>query len=171
MDATTRTLQKMRPDILVIEGLHADNAPTRDPNATITQSKLTEIQQNCSIIVAELGYTHEHSHDLCLTRKHEQHVSLIQALREAGWKIQQSGTNDVHILLLGTCATIFDSADKILRNIGIAPAQIPDILRSLHIHAVHYAVSILRLRRELERNPLELYLASCTYIPHHIKTK
>lgn len=154
-------LIKMRPDMLIIDGLHTVDAPVApdhalpghatDPPFTLPPSALYDLQRTCKVLVVELGYTYESHHDLCLYKKRLQHKTLVAALRAAGWTVTRLGPDDVHILLLGSCASVFSSIQPALLALGVLPPQLTPLLNSLHIHAVHYASKILRLRRRLER--------------------
>ena len=107
------------------------------------------------MIIVELGYTSEHedSHAGCLARKRSQHLLLVQLLRAAGWTILCDGTEPVHIVLLGTSATIYSWIAPTLVALGLHASQSPSLLQALHVHAVQSAWSIVALRRKLERMP------------------
>ena len=90
---------------------------------------------------------------ILMPRKRNQHDTLVAELRLAGWQVQTHGADDVHVLLLRTCATVYTSTPAVLSAFGLPKHAIPPLLRSLHLHAVKFATAILSTRRELERDP------------------
>ena len=96
------------------------------------------------------------SHDACLARKRSQYAVLVAELRLEGWQVHAHGSDDVHILLLGTCATVYASTPAVLSAFGLHKHAIPPLLRALHLHAVKFAAAILSTRRELERDPAQV---------------
>ena len=154
------TVATMRPDLLLIDNLLATDPAVSDSSALITSVQLAEIQRTSPVLLLELGYTHEFSHAACLARKRNQHATLVAELRLAGWTVHTHGPDDVHVLLLGTCATVYLTAPAVLAALGISQPDIFPLVRSLHLHAVKFATAILSTRRELERDPAQVCLVA-----------
>ena len=148
----------MRPDFLLFDGLLSTDPALQDPSALLPSLQLATMQHTCRVLIMELGYTHERSHDPCLSRKTQQHARLVAELRTAGWQVYPQDAETVPVLLLGTCATVYQSSAAILRTFGISGSAIPPLLRSLHLHAVRFATAILSTRRSLERDPAHVTL-------------
>ena len=139
-----------RPDILIIEGLIADqvsNLRLSDPMV------LHHLQSHCRIHVLEVGYTSDASLVTSLSRKHFQHVRPCHELMRAGWKMSLPGPVPYHIALLGMSGLIFKPFATTLTALGVGHTSALKLMRKLTIHAVHFAYSIIRLRRKLEFEP------------------
>ena len=52
--------------------------------------------------------------------------------------------------MLGAAGLVFQPWHSVLLRLGFPSAQALNVLRHLHLHAVHAAISIVRLRRRLE---------------------
>jgi len=144
-------LDALRPDILLLDGFPLTEAPPLSvPN--LSPAHLRRIQQRCTLIIVELGYTLEPLYSDRLTEKRQQHLYLITLLRTAGWNIafNLADLDYVHFVILGTAGTIFCNAHSTLVSLGIFPSQVRSVLSSLHTHAVQSAFSIITLRRRLE---------------------
>ena len=63
-------------------------------------------------------------------------------------------SHHVHILILSFTGVIYSPTDSVLRILGIHGSDLDRLLRSLHLHSVHLADTILRSHRRLEYDPL-----------------
>lgn len=131
-----------RPDILLIAGLPTAAAPT----SVLLLPALRAIQARCVVHLVELTYTHDSCYDATLLRKRVQHATLVLTLRTAGWTVHAP----VHVVLLGTYGTIFSLITPVLRHLGVTGHLVAPLLRTLHVHAVTAAWSMVSLRRRLE---------------------
>lgn len=135
---------RMRPDMLVVEGLYENEVQKMVRGSTFHRKKKRE----CVIHIIEVGYCSDSGHAQKLQDKHAQHSKLLTALRQEGWTVHD---NRVSVILLGTVGTIFQPCSDILKSLKI-PAHIVKLtLRTLSIHAVKTAHSIVLARRALER--------------------
>ena len=101
---------------------------------------------HCEVFVVEVGYCSDSSFQTRLSEKHQQHVHLVSALRQAGWAVP----GGLRVLLFGTSGTVFVPSLALLLDLGVSHAAAMRCLRSLHVHSVHSAFSIIRDRRRLE---------------------
>ena len=60
----------------------------------------------------------------------------------------------IHILLISTTGVLYQPISASLSLLGISNADASRLLRSLNIHSVRCAMSILKARRQLEHDPL-----------------
>ena len=111
---------------------------------------LRRFQQSCTVHILELGYTSDASYVTSLHRKHFQHVRLCRALSAAGWRLAATGDTPYHVLMLGMTGHIFLPCSDIFAALGIRKPASLALRRKLVVHAVHFASSIVRLRRRLE---------------------
>lgn len=95
-DFDENTRRRLRPDILLIEGLplstflsHQADIETSSPAG---RSFIENLKRHPSTLVhiVELGYTSEASYSHSLTRKRAQHNRLAHYLLSAGWKLASS---------------------------------------------------------------------------------
>ena len=140
-DIDPDTLKRMRPDILLIEGLPA--AATRRDIQTALRN-----QRNYTIHIVEVGYGPDTRIQDTLTRKQKQHERLKAALSEAQWKVEE------HIIVLGHAATTYKSTASALKALGLTHDQATRLMASLHIHATLLLRTIVQARRRLERTTL-----------------
>ena len=150
-DEPIGSLNRLRPDLLLIDGLTDLDVSTHDLADPVV---LNHFQQSCIIHVLEVGYTSDASYVTTLARKHFQHVLLCSKLRAAGWRFHSSlPSSPSHILLLGTSGCIFKPCFTILTELGLLPPDIRHIMHALHLQAVSFANSIVRLRNSLIWKP------------------
>ena len=137
---------KLRPDLLLIEGLSHSAAPP--PDASLSPGALATLQRLCTLHILELGYCHDSRYPEQFVEKQLQHVELLTLLHDAGWRL--SSPLLVHTVLLGTSGTLFVPLHAALLSFGLSPPTVPRLLHSLHLHAVTSAHTIVRTRRFLE---------------------
>jgi ribonuclease HI len=139
---------KMRPDILLIEGL--DNSPaaiTRISNLSPATRRM--VQRNCKVHVIEVGYASNTRYLEKLAEKSNQHEKLVQALKTAGWKVQYT---DKHRVILGTGGYIFKNTVSLLEEVLMIPTpQVDKALNKLSTLAVDKGCNIITCRRQMER--------------------
>ena len=59
----------------------------------------------------------------------------------------------VHIILISTSGVLYQPIPTTLTLLGLSSADSAFLLRSLNLHSVRCAMSILKLRRQLELTP------------------
>ena len=146
------TLDKLRPDVLLMDGFPLSDAPL--PTLTrLTDVDLRRIQRRCTLIIAELGYTHESLYSERLAAKRQQHLQLVSLLQSAGWNIafNLADLDPVHFIILGSAGTVFCNAHHTLVSLGLSNSQSITVLKQLNTHAAQSALSIITLRRHLEK--------------------
>ena len=151
-DFDEHTRLRLRPDILIIEGLslstflhHQSDLESLTPYGL---TLLTDIKKHAKIHIIELGFTSDTSHTDSLTRKRLQHNHLASPLLSAGWTLATSihpplsnNTPLLHELSPYTDTTIATS--PIIHDIvqpdqdpplpAQHPHNIPDLSRHIHI--------------------------------------
>jgi len=140
-DVPEEILNKMRPDILVAEGVtQAQAADGRHP-------RTPEERGRCKVHVVEVGYCQDLDMDNKMTTKQQQHAQLVAALQHAGWRVRH------HTILLGVGGTIYRHAsDALLGSLRVERAPCAAVLKKLHHHAVRSAHELVYTRRLLERS-------------------
>jgi hypothetical protein len=146
-DMDPATISRLRPDLLLVQGLSAVDV-TR--NNLHDPAVLSFFQRKCTIHILEVGYTSDASYITSLSRKHFQHIQLCRALVSAGWRLSLHHTSPYHILMLGMTGHIFKPCSDIFLALGLTKTASQTLMRKLHVHAVQFADSIIRLRRRLE---------------------
>ena len=141
------TLLLLRPGILIIDGLTENDIVGKNLHDPIV---LAEIQKSCTIHIIELGYTFEACYTTSMAKKHMQHIRLYRSLISAGWTVFSPNPALFNIILLGTAGTIFKPFHATMIQLGISNHHAIDLMNKLHIHAVRFADSIIRLRHTLE---------------------
>ena len=146
-------LKKLRPDILLMDGFPLSEAP-KPTMSRLSQMDLRRIQQRCTLVIAELGYTIESLYSERLTDKRQQHLHLVSLLLAAGWNIafNLADFDYVHFIILGSAGTIFCNVHSTLLYLGLSPSQVVKLLSSLNTHATQSAFSIVTLRRHIEKS-------------------
>ena len=142
-----RHRRRMRPDMLVVEGLLDADLE----NIVSGSYAYRAMKRNCIIHVLEVGYCAESRHTEALVIKKQQHAEPLSALSQEGWKVHN---NSVDVVLLGTAGTVFKPFTEIMQTLKIPEAIIKSTIQTLSVHAVKTAHSIVLSRRELERPTL-----------------
>ena len=135
-----------------MDGFPLSDAPL--PTLTrLTDVDLRRIQRRCTLIIAELGYTHESLYSERLAAKRQQHLQLVSLLQSAGWNIafNLADLDPVHFIILGSAGTVFCNAHHTLVSLGLSDSQSITVLKQLNTHAAQSALSIITLRRHLEK--------------------
>jgi ribonuclease HI/exonuclease III len=133
-DITDEERNKLRPDILIVEGLRARHVQDLEQDTKF------------SIHIVEVGYCSDSRRDERHQSKTTQHLTLRELLEARGHTVT------IHTVLLGTCGTIFKDTAHLLKTTCRIPHSVVDrILNDLNCHAVNSAHTIVCKRRELER--------------------
>ena len=148
-------LCKLRPDIMLIEGLQSAMLPpyhTKEGRAALLALSHAEARGNCIgnpiVHIVEVGYTADRLHPEKFAEKTDQHKVLAEHLRAAGWTVQY------HVVTLGVSGTVCSSLHTTLvKHLGVEACAAKACMQWLHKQAVHKLQSIVRTRRELERKP------------------
>ncbi len=127
---------KMRPDILIIPGLMANETPMQGTHYRIT--------------VIEVGYCSDTNHHIKIRAKEQQHAELIAALRAAGHIVTS------HAITLGTTGTILTSLKATLTDLQIDKQTQERTTAKLHLNATTCAGNIIAMRRHMEWQPGDL---------------
>jgi hypothetical protein len=125
------TLERMRPDILVLHNRDSQGAEVH-PN----EPKRAQI--------FEIGYCSDLSHGERAAMKHAQHEELASALRAAGWMVQATC-----VVTIGRCGTIPTATEQALTTAGVPRPVLNTCLTDLHLQAVVAVSDIESLRRTL----------------------
>ena len=90
-DVDPVTRNKLRPDILLIQGLSpASYSGKHNLLDACDCDTLAHLHSTCVIHLIEVGFTSDASHADSLYRKRSQHTFLVRLLLSAGWKVYSS---------------------------------------------------------------------------------
>ena len=150
----------MRPDILLIEGMSANQVQAYQDMGTAQLGRGAKrdyrgrtraaddkqaFRDKCQIHIIEVGYTSNTRYHEKMAEKNMQHDMLIAALRKEGWKVC------CHVVVLGTGGFIFKNTSDVLEAMQVPQASRATALAALHrVHQLH---EIRVCRRKLEREP------------------
>jgi hypothetical protein len=120
--------QKIRPDLLVIEGLPCT---TR----AIASGQLNHTKMH----VIEVGYGSDTNHADKETEKMAQHQAFLTKLREQEFCRKGGALVFYHVITLGRCGTVQASLSTLLQTqLGVGESQATTCIRKLHRKAVHW---------------------------------
>jgi hypothetical protein len=138
------TRLKMRPDILIIEGLKNEDV---EGFQEMGSYRATAMRQY-TVHVIEVGYAANTRYLQKLQEKKEQHTRLCEALVAAGWKVQNT---DSHQIILGTGGDVHKTTEALLNSLGVADDdKRASALGKLSAWAVDKGQHIITSRRQLE---------------------
>ena len=140
---SSRDRERMRPDMLVVEGLLDKHVKSM----VFGSHAYRTLKRKCIVHVLEVGYCAESRHTETLEIKKQQHAELLSALIRDGWTVHNGG---IDVVLLGTVGTVFKPFTEIMQTLQIPTAVTKSTIRTLSVHAVKTAHSIVLSRRELE---------------------
>ena len=140
-DLTTAKRNKLRPDILLIQGLPTVNAQRF---GNLTRQQQQAIHGTSQIHLIEVGYASNTRYTEKLAEKLQQHAELIGLLRDQGWKVQ------CHGVVLGTGAFIFNDTVRMFDTLLVPAPSKHSALQTLHRLAALKVHDILICRRRLE---------------------
>ncbi len=135
-------LLKMRPDILVVEGLPAAASEDDLRAAAVHKDRYT-------VRLIEVGYCADDKWRERIADKLQQHSRLISALQAAGWRSDNGGKP--HVIVVGAMGTVYESSMHALTNLGLTPKHSREVLRQAHLLAVKELHTISVTRGKLER--------------------
>jgi hypothetical protein len=143
-DVPEATRLKMRPDILIIEGLDNDDV---EAFKHMGDYRATAIRQY-TVHVIEVGYTANTRYLEKVKEKQQQHEQLCQALRAAGWNVQYTAD---HQVILGTGGDVYKPTVSLLNSLGVTDtAKCDSSLCKLSAWAVDKGRDIITNRRTWE---------------------
>ena len=124
---------RLRPDLLIVEGLPLSSSLLHPPTNLLDPSILTSLQQSCTIHLVELGYTSDISLCDSLTRKRAQHNLLVHYLTSAGWKLATSPPSPQPTLMPTRLDHLHDAHLHVVALPPQLPAPLPDLSHFVHI--------------------------------------
>lgn len=133
-------LSKLRPDILRVLELPAAPTDAEIQHAIANKGQYT-------IQVVEVGFCSDTRWRDRVANKLAQHDTLMEALQQAGWKVDEHP----QIIVLGACGASYLSGQQALERLGLTKKKCSGLLTDLHLIAVHAAHDISMARRRLER--------------------
>jgi hypothetical protein len=127
---------KYRPDILMIAG--TNKRPIKRREADVVEIKYCRdtdptMQQSRA----------ENQHDAAATTETHRSVSLMQSLRDAGYRPDKVR---LHVILLGVGGTIYSSMHTTLKLLGLKRQATATVAGKLHKHATVYARRIMQTK-------------------------
>ena len=139
--AETERRRKLRPDILVIEGLETANI--RGKSTEEIRQFLTDNRHRLKVHILEVGYCGDLNHDQKDFDKRAQHAELVSLIRES----------DLTVLFhdpvtLGRCGSIPASFVTLMKDsFGLSAAQAEATAFQLNRHAVQWVDRMLTHRQ------------------------
>jgi ribonuclease HI len=124
---TPEVWRKLRPDLVMITGMGADETPTHG--------------MKLHMEMIEVGYCSDTNHEVKLQAKEQQHAQLLTILRGAGHTVRY------HTITLGTTGTIRQKTLDTLQQLGIALPHALKTMNKLHQNATSSVHDIVRARR------------------------
>jgi hypothetical protein len=132
---------KLRPDILVIQGL---------PTTTNTHHKPANVDKsNLTIHILEIGYCRDTQPELRFEAKEHQHDTLQNLLKQDNWKVKPTQP-----LLFGVGGSIYSNTIGYLTNtLNIPHEHVTQAMKDIHTMTVNMAHQIVKTRRHHENCP------------------
>lgn len=133
--------QRMRPDILIVEGLSIDDVSEGSvpPHA----------KRDCRIHIIEVGYGADTRLGDKRKIKEQQHETLRKSLTEEGWRVEPP-----HLILIGHGGCIGKSTTQFVRQtLGCKETITRRIIKRIIKNTAKRAQQIIGTRRKLERGP------------------
>ena len=144
------TRGKLRPDILIMEGLDSNTVPQQENPTKYSKfiNNLKNIKETTIMHIIEAGYTGDLSFIQKREEKLEQHKNLVALLKDEGWKIDENTMSKP--IVLGVGGAMFTDTRKCLSHLGVELPNVEKLMRKLNMHATQAVSSILHARREEE---------------------
>jgi ribonuclease HI len=121
---------KMRPDLLMIPQLRANDMP--------------DATDKYRIYLVEIGYCSDTNHTVKVTAKKQQHEQLATALRDNGHRVT------ILTVTLGTTGTLHRDLIATMAELGVERAERDKVMTKLHKNATQCASNIIAMRRHRE---------------------
>ena len=138
------TLKRMRPDLLIIEGLK-EPSPAANPHMTRMELK-RGINFKYRFHIMEVGYCCDTNHEDKDLQKQQQHATLRDLL-QAEYPLPDIR---YHSIPLGRCGTIPASLASTLKDLGLPSGKATCIAEDLHVHAVHWLEQMFNHRNQAD---------------------
>ena len=132
----------MRPDMLLIEKHTAD-----DVLPTLHDLEHPRHRRCCRVNVVEVGFCTEVAYAQKYTEKYEQHRTLLQFLKNAGYADVQ-----LHPLILGSTGGLYKLTALHLKRLGVSHSAVDSLLQDMHWKALRRLEQIVGTRRRLEHD-------------------
>jgi len=133
--------RKLRPDILVIEGLETANI--RGKSTEEIRQYLTDNHHRLKVHILEVGYCGDLNHEQKDFDKRAQHVELVSLIRETGLTVLFHDP-----VTLGRCGSIPASLITLMKDsFGLNTAQAEATAFQLNRHAVQWVDRMLTHRQ------------------------
>ena len=127
------TRGKLRPDILIIEGLDSNTVPLENTNKYAKFiNNLKYIKENTKIHIIEVGYTGDLSFIQKKEEKQEQHKKLVSLLKGEGWTIDENTLS--RPIVLGVGGAMYIDTRACLLHLGV---ELPHVEKIVCKHACH----------------------------------
>jgi hypothetical protein len=130
---------KYRPDILMIAG--TNKRPIKRREADVVEIKYYTYCRGTDPTMQQSRA--ENQHDAAATTEGHRSVSLMQSLRDAGYRPNKVR---LHVILLGVGATIYSSMHTTLKQLGMKRQATANVAGKLHKHATLYARRIMQTK-------------------------
>ena len=127
---------KLRPDLLLI---------TMPDSINKQATRMEYMKEQTVIYILEVGFGADTNYEDTLQRKQEQHLQLINLLKEEGWTVVHPTP-----IILGFGGSIYTSSLSTLTSLGIQKRIAMDLLSKIQKQAAHRASQLVATRRFLE---------------------
>ena len=112
------TRRKLRPDILIIEGLDSNTVPQENTNKYAKFiNNIKHVKENTKIHIVEVGYTGDLAFIQKKEEKQEQHKDLVSLLRGEGWTIDEKTL--ARPIVLGVGGAMYTDTRACLLHLGV----------------------------------------------------
>ena len=141
-DVTESLLRRMRPDMLLIEKHTGDNLLPK-----LHDLERPRHRRCCRVHVVEVGFCTEVAYSQKYKGKHEQHRTLLELLKSAGYADVQ-----LHLLIFESTDGMFKLTALHLKGLGVSHVEVDSLLQNMHWKALRRLEHIVGTRRRLEHN-------------------
>ena len=135
-------LRRMRPDMLLIEKHTGDNVLP-----TLQDLQHSRHWRCCRVHIVEMGFCLEVIYAQQHKEKYEQHRTLLDLLKNAGYADVQ-----LHLLIFGSTRGMFKPTALHLKRLGVSHSTTDSLLQDMHRKALRRLEQIVGTRRRLEHD-------------------